>query len=240
MLRNAGASVLVMLIALVTGIHVSDAEGVSADSGEVMVELRVWQDIDDTESLYVSARTTGGDWDPLGTVALPMGNYGGGYAPQSEYVYGDLAVGGIELRVWQRVNAARTIFVRACSSICREPELHWQRLAWRPLGMISLPLEDGYSPSGQYRYGDLTIAVPRSNAGLQADREHLLALKGPLEGRESTKLNWDIGTPVANWEGVTVEGVPPRVTKLELSERGLSGELWGWVGDLTEPYGAKA
>ncbi len=35
-------------------------------------------------------------------------------------------------------------------------------------------------------------------------------------------------------EGVTLGGAPPRVTGLDLSERGLTGEIWGYLGDLTE------
>ena len=75
--------------------------------------------------------------------------------------------------------------------------------------------------------------MPRGNPGLLADREHLLALRDVFEGG-SAELNWNAGTPAASWEGVTVSGSPARVTGLNLSERGLAGEIWGWLGDLTE------
>ena len=59
----------------------------------------------------------------------------------------------IELRVWQDVHDDRSISVSA-------------RLAdgsWQTLGVIPLPLDDGHSSSGHYRYGNITLAVPLSN-----------------------------------------------------------------------------
>ena len=105
--------------------------------------------------------------------------------------------------------------------------------AWAPLGKAPLPLDDGHSRSGRYRYGDLTIAVPRGNPGLLADGERLLALRDVFEGG-GAQLDWSAGAPTPSWEGVTVSGSPPRVTGLNLTERGLTGEIWGWLGDLTE------
>ena len=61
-----------------------------------------------------------------------------------------------------------------------------------------------------------------------------LALKDGLEGAYGPDLNWRAATAIARWEGITVGGVPPRVTKLQLSDRGLRGEMWGWLGNLTE------
>ena len=77
----------------------------------------------------------------------------------------------------------------------------------------------------------MTIAVSPT-PGLLADREYLLALRDPLAGTGA--LNWSAGTPVSQWEGVTAEGSPPRVTELRLSGLGLTGEMWGWLGNLTE------
>ncbi len=100
--------------------------------------------------------------------------------------------------------------------------------------MMPLPLDDGHNKTGRFRYGDLTVAVPANNPALLADREHLLALKKTLVGGIETGLNWSAASTTTTWEGVTVEGTPPRVTKLRLSDRGLAGELWGWIGELTE------
>ena len=53
--------------------------------------------------------------------------------------------------------------------------------------------------------------------------------------RYGPDLNWRAATAITpEWEGITVGGVLPRVTKLQLSDRGLQGELWGWLGNLTE------
>lgn len=40
-------------------------------SGAVTIEMRVWQDVDDPLTHYVSARPEGGDWRTLGTVPCP-------------------------------------------------------------------------------------------------------------------------------------------------------------------------
>ena len=80
------------------------------------------------------------------------------------------------------------------------------------------------------RYGDLRITVPRGNPELLRDREHLLALRDVFDARPP--LNWSVGTPTAMWEGVTLSGAPPRVTGLDLTERNLAGEIWGYLGDL--------
>ena len=111
----------------------------------------------------------------------------------------------------------------------------WQSPYWTPLGMITLPLDDGYSEfnGARYRYGDLTMAVPVGNPGLAADREYLLALRDVLGG--TATLNWSAATPTSRWErvGLTTEW-PMRVGGLDLANRGLNGEILGWLGDLTE------
>ena len=68
--------------------------------------------------------------------------------------------------------------------------------------------------------------------GLLRDREHLLALRDVFDARPP--LNWSVGTTTANWEGVTLAGTPPRVVGLNLSNRNLQGEIWGYLGDLLE------
>ena len=197
----------------------------------VIIEMRVWQRTDNLEDVWVSARPEGGRWDTLGTIPLPRSGLAGGYAVISQYRYGDLAVGGVELRVWQSEFERQRIYVQVCGA-CPEPGGLW-RLPWRPLGKTPLPLDDGHSPSGRYRYGDIDVAVPRGNPGLVADREHLLALRDVLAGG-GAELDWDVGTPTTSWEGVTVARTPPRVSALRLVDRGLTGEIWGYLGDLTE------
>ena len=60
----------------------------------------------------------------------------------------------VEVRVWEDVNDPLRNFISA------RPEGG----SWRTLGTIPLPLDDGVSSSGRFRYGDITLAVPLSGA----------------------------------------------------------------------------
>ena len=71
---------------------------------------------------------------------------------------------------------------------------------------------------------------PAAHPDLVRECEWLLALRDPLAG--AATLNWAAGLPIASWEGVAVGGSPLQVTALSLSGLRLSGELWGWLGDL--------
>ena len=55
---------------------------------------------------------------------------------------------------------------------------------------------------------------PASNPGLVSDCEALLASRDTLAG--TATLNWSADTPIADWDGITLEGTPQRVTKLSL------------------------
>lgn len=122
---------------------------VAAEESTANVEVRVWQKISDGRGIYLSARPEGGDWDALGTIPLSLDD---GYSSSGKYRYGDITVEGVEVRVWQDVSDARRIYISA------RPEGG----DWGTLGTIPLPLDDGYSSSGNYRYGDITVAVPLS------------------------------------------------------------------------------
>ena len=123
------------------------APPVAAQESTANVEVRVWQRVDDGHRIYISARPEGGDWGTLGTIRLPLDD---GYSSSGNYRYGDITVEGVEVRVWQEVSDARRIYISA------RPEGG----DWSTLGTIPLPLDDGYSSSGNYRYGDITVAVP--------------------------------------------------------------------------------
>ncbi len=227
------AAIVLALAALGAAANTALAEDDAADAGEtVFIEMRIWQHVDDADNVWVSARPKGGRWDTLGTIPFPLALGAGGYGEISRYRYRDLAMAGVGLRVWQRVVEPERLDIQACANACPE-RMPWERLRWRPLGKASLPLDDGHSPNGRYRYGDLTVAVPRGNPGLLADREHLVALRDVFEGG-GTELDWSPSRATADWAGVTVSGTPPRVTGLSLAEHGLAGEIWGWLGNLTE------
>ena len=61
------------------------------------------------------------------------------------------------------------------------------------------------------------------NAALAVDCDALLAARHTLAGDGA--LNWSAGTPLAEWDGVTVAGAPPRVVGLDLRARGLGGAI---------------
>ena len=69
------------------------------------------------------------------------------------------------------------------------------------------------------------------SAGIVSDCESLLAARDALAG--SGRLNWSAGTPIKDWDGVTVGGTPPRVVSLSVNSRGLDGTIPAELGDLT-------
>ena len=53
------------------------------------VEVRVWQDVANTQRIYISARPAGGDWGALGTIPFPLT---GGLSSNGQFRYGDIAL----------------------------------------------------------------------------------------------------------------------------------------------------
>ena len=67
------------------------------------------------------------------------------------------------------------------------------------------------------------VSNPSANAELVADCNALLAARDVLAG--DATLNWSARTPIRNWDGVTVEGTPLRVTELDLYDSDLTGAI---------------
>ena len=158
-----------VIATLVVALAVSIAAGVIARASRtVNVEVRVWQDVDEPDGLWLSARADGGSWADLGT--------------------------------------------------------------------IPVPLDDGPGGAGRYRYGDVTLALsvppPPScrEAALAFDCALLLRARDALAGDGA--LNWSADVPVTEWDGVTVSGMPRRVTGLDLRDRGLTGSIPPELGNL--------
>ena len=132
----------------------------------------------------------------------------------------------VEVRVWQDVDDAGAFWLSA------RPDGG----SWADLGTIPVPLDDGLSGTGRYRYGDVTLALsvppPPScaDASLAADCAVLLAARDALAGDGA--LNWSADVPVTEWDGVTVSGTPRRVTGLDLRNRGLTGNIPWLLGRL--------
>ena len=73
--------------------------------------------------------------------------------------------------------------------------------------------------------------VDATDLGLIADCETLLAARDTLAGTAS--LNWAADTPITQWDGVTVDETPQRVTELRLEARGLTGKIPAELGNLS-------
>ena len=77
----------------------------------------------------------------------------------------------------------------------------------------------------------LVVSNQLDNPGLMTDCFALLAAKDTLRG--TATLNWGLDTTIANWNGVTVEGTPQRVTKLVLTNKSLTGSIPPELGQLS-------
>ena len=71
-----------------------------------------------------------------------------------------------------------------------------------------------------------------SNKGLLSDCEVLLEAKDVLAGTAS--LNWSPSLRIDQWDGVRLDGLPERVTTIDLSEKGLTGQIPPELGKLTD------
>ena len=119
------------------------------------VEVRVWQRVTDAERLYVSARPEGGSWRTLGTIPLGRGEASAYRTSGSgRYRYSDITIAGVDVRVWQRISDARSLYISA-----RPTGGSWRALGTIPLGRGEATAYRT-SASGRYRYSDIALAVP--------------------------------------------------------------------------------
>ena len=88
------------------------------------------------------------NWSIVGLVVALAVSIGAGVLAQSQ------RTANVEVRVWEDVNDPKRNYISA------RPEGG----SWRTLGTIPLPLTDGVSSSGRFRYGDITLAVPLPDA----------------------------------------------------------------------------
>ncbi len=226
-LRAGVLITIAALLAVVVSVGTAEAEE-GAGTDTVVVELRIWQNVDDAEDIWVSARPAGGDWDELGTFPLEFDDREGNWFAWFYWAYrtGEVAVGGVNVTISQYLSEPRLVYASTC--------------AYPPsCGLILVQLDDGHNRSRTFQHGDITLAIPvrpESPTEVQRllleDRDHLLALRDRLAGWERT-LNWHPAVPMEHWTGVTVGGTPPRVIGLHLSDSYLRGQLSGLLGELT-------
>ena len=149
--RYGTLGALLLALVLIAGPAPASANaGAAADT--VDVHVRVWQDVSDPLRLFISARPAGGRWDTLGTIRLLLDD---GLSSSRDDRFGDVTVDGVEVRVSQDVHEPLRIHVGARVT-------GGDRDA---LGEIRLLLDDGHSPGGHYRYGDITLRVPVPDPG---------------------------------------------------------------------------
>ena len=141
---------LVVALALVASVGVAGAHPGHAAGGTTDVDVRVWQHVRDPLRIHISARPEGTRWDALGTIPLLLDD---GLSSSRNFRFGDVTVEGVEVRVWQQISNPRRIDISA-RPVGGD---------WDVLGTIRLPLDDGFSSSGNYRYGDITVAVPAAH-----------------------------------------------------------------------------
>ena len=67
--------------------------------------------------------------------------------------------------------------------------------------------------------------------GLVTDCTTLLGLKDELRGTGT--LNWAETLAMSSWDGITVAGAPPRVARLVVPSKSLTGVIPAELGDLT-------
>ena len=78
-----------IIAALVAVIAVGGAVGFAQSSRTANVEVRVWEDVNDPERNYISARPEGGSWRTLGTIPLPLTD---GVSSSGRFRYGDITL----------------------------------------------------------------------------------------------------------------------------------------------------
>ena len=89
-MKNAVVALLLVALA------VSVAADAAAEAPRMLkVEVRVWQDVRDERSLWLSARPDGGSWTTLGTVPLWLD----GLSDAGYYRYGDITLGALPVAI---------------------------------------------------------------------------------------------------------------------------------------------
>ena len=84
----------------------------------------------------------------------------------------------------------------------------------------------------------VVVPDPEANPGLVEDCKTLLEVRNALDGPR--RLNWRVTTEISEWEGIVVDGSPPRVREVVLAghlligEITLSGEIPPELSRLTE------
>ena len=149
LVRALGAIVVLGAVAMAPA-----SEARSQEAPSVSVDVRVWQHDEDELDIRVGARPSGGLWQTLGVIPLPLDD---GLSSTGRHRYGDIELDvavevgflsvTVEVRVWQDVFNPRNLYISARAS----------RGSWLTLGTVPLALDRG---DGRFRYSDIRIDAP--------------------------------------------------------------------------------
>ena len=107
-----------------------------------------------------------------------------------------------------------------------------QPLAWLGVGLVAAQVkEEDLATSRAACTAGFVVPAPEVNPGLVRDCTTLLAARAALFGGKL--VNWGSGSPLDQWEGVTVAGAPPRVTGLDLTHIEIWATIPPELADLT-------
>ena len=99
--------------------------------------------------------------------------------------------------------------------------------------LVGLGVERGDISTDVAACGDgVVVADPEANPGLIEDCEALLEVQNALAG--PTGLNWHADRDIREWDGIVVDGSPPRVREIVLGLRDTSGYISPELSRLTE------
>ena len=155
-LPSLGVLGAVVVLGAVGMAAVAPAAG-AQEAPTVSIDVRVWQYVEDELDIRLSARPSGGLWQTLGVIPLPLDD---GLSSSGRYRYGDrdldVAVQAgslpatVEVRVWQDVGDSRNVYISARGSYG----------SWLTLGTVPLALDDGFDRDRRFRYSDIRLDVP--------------------------------------------------------------------------------
>ena len=144
----AGVAWLVGALVFAAEVDAATAPAESAEDS-LTLRVRIWQHVDDSDRIYISARSTAQVCNSNRPLRLRLND---GTSKNGDFRYAQATLCELELRVWQHVRAPARIELSA-SAVGGH---------WGLLGQIPVPLDDGHSSTGAYRYGDVKIVVPTS------------------------------------------------------------------------------
>lgn len=201
-----------ILLAVLAAAAASGAGAQEAPTASI--DVRVWQNDENELDIRIGARPSGGLWQTLGIIPLPLDD---GLSSTGRYRYGDIdldvavqagfSVVTVEVRVWQDVGDPRNVYISARGS----------HGSWRTLGTVPLALDQGPGSYGSFRYSDIRLDAPVPRQAVTT-----LAATVGLDG--ALAIAPDGSVIATNTRSGTVERVSPRGGLTTIAGEGARGE----------------